>query len=85
MKNRKLSSYVAVMVTVLLALSATLACAAAPMKPEVAAKRQNYDKQKAQQVTPEKRKAAVDWLKAERVKIFEAKQAALNSKNGNVK
>jgi hypothetical protein len=84
MENRKFSSCVSVMVAVLLTLSATLAFAA-PMKPEVAAKKQNYDKQKAQQVTPGKRKVAVDGLKAERMKIYKAKQDALKSKNGTVK
>lgn len=84
MKNRKLSIFVSVMVTLLLALSAALAVAA-PMTPKVAAKKQNYDKQKAQQVTPEKRKVAVDGLKAERTKIYKAKQDALKANNGTAK
>jgi hypothetical protein len=84
MNNLKLSSYVSGMVTVLLALSATLVFAG-PMTPEHAAKRRNYDKQKAQQVTHEKRKVAVDGLKAERIKIYEAKQADLKANHGNGK
>lgn len=79
MKYRKLSiSAMSVMTTALLSLAGNLAFAA-PMKPELAAKKEMVRKQKEQQVTPAERKAAADWLKAERVKIYNAKQAALKS------
>ena len=80
MKNRKLATILmVVMMTVLLSLAGGLAFASngAPMKPELAAKKEMVRKQQEQRITPEKRKAAVEGLKAERVKIYKAKQAAL--------
>lgn len=77
MKSRKLStSVMVVMMTMLLSLSGGFVIAAndKPMKPEIAAKKENFRKQNEQRVTPEKRKAAVDALKAERLKIYQAKQ-----------
>ena len=85
MKNRKLStSVVLVMMTALLSLAGTLAFAA-PLTPELAAKREMVRKQQEQRVTPEKRKAAADNLKAERTKVYNAKQDALKKKQGNNK
>lgn len=79
MKNRKLSSIgMAVVLAGLLALAGGLAFAA-PMKPELAAKREMVRKQQEQRVTHEKRKTAADALKAERLKIYKAKQAAQQS------
>ena len=83
MKNCKLSTRVmVVMMTILLSLAGGLAFAAKdkPMKPELAAKKENFKKQNDQRVTPEKRKAATDDLKAERTKIYKAKQAAKKNK-----
>lgn len=80
MKNRKLATILmVVMMTVLLSLAGGLAFASngAPMKPELAAKKEMVRKQQEQRITPEKRKAAAEGLKAERVKIYKAKQAAL--------
>ena len=80
MKNRKLATILmVVMMTVLLSLAGGLAFASngAPMKPELAAKKEMVRKQQEQRITPEKRKAAAENLKAERVKIYRAKQAAL--------
>jgi hypothetical protein len=80
MKNRKLATILmVVMMTVLLSLAGGLAFASngAPMKPELAAKKEMVRKQQEQRITPEKRKAAAEALKAERVKIYKAKQAAL--------
>ena len=51
----------------------------APLTPELAAKREMVRKQKQQRITPEKRKAAAEALKAERLKIYKAKQAAQQS------
>jgi aspartate-semialdehyde dehydrogenase len=51
------------------------------MKPELAAKKENHRKQEEQRITKEKRKVAVDALKAERLKIYKAKQEALNANN----
>ena len=87
MKKRKSSiSAMSVMTTALLSLAGNLAFAApVPMTPELAAKKEMVRKQKEQQVTPEERKAAVDWLKATRVKLYHAKQAALKSNPGGNK
>jgi hypothetical protein len=87
MNHRKLSvSAMSVIMTALLSLAGNLAFAApAPMTPELAAKKEMVRKQKEQQVTPAERKAAADWLKAERRKVYQAKQAALKSNPGNNK
>ncbi|MBC7962607.1 MAG: hypothetical protein H7Y05_06650 [Steroidobacteraceae bacterium] len=82
MKNRKIStSILTVMTTVLLSLAGGLAMAAdsAPMTPELAAKKETVRKQQEQRITPEKRKAAAEALKAERLKIHKARQAAKQS------
>lgn len=78
MKNRTLTSItMAVMMAVLLSLAGGFAVAApgAPMTPELAAKKENYRKQNEQRITPEQRKAAAEALKAERLKVYNAKQA----------
>lgn len=75
METRKLNKIgLAVIVTALLSLAGGLAIAA-QMKPELAAKKENHRKQEEQRITPEKRKVAIDALKAERIKIYKAKQA----------
>lgn len=79
MKNGRLGTIVLVFIVAgLLSLAGTLAVAA-PMKPELAAKKENYRKQKEQQITPEKRKLAAEALKAERIKVYNARQAAKQS------
>jgi hypothetical protein len=80
MKNRKLSPIV--MMTALLSLAGGFAYAAesTPMTPEYAAKKENHRKQQEQRVTTDKRKAAAETLKAERSKVYRAKQAAKHSK-----
>lgn len=45
-----------------------------PMKPELAAKKEMVRKQHEQRVTDTQRKAAADSLKAERMKVYQAKQ-----------
>jgi hypothetical protein len=82
MKHRKLGTTgMVVLMTALLSSAGSLAISAtvAPMTPEVAAKRENFRKQDEQRITPEKRKAAADALKAERLKVHQAKQAAKQS------
>ncbi len=79
MKNQKSTAKVfIVMITAMMSLSASLAFAAkpAPLSPELAAKREMVRKQEEQRITPEKRKAAVEALKAERLKVYKAKQDA---------
>jgi len=66
------------MIAGLLSLAGGFAVAA-PMKPELAAKKENYRKQKEQQITPEKRKLAAEALKAERIKVYNARQAVKKS------
>jgi hypothetical protein len=81
-KKRKLSiSAMSVMTAALLSLAGAPALAA-PMKPELAAKREMVRKQEEQRIKPEERKAATDWLKSERMKIYQARQAALKSGPG---
>jgi hypothetical protein len=55
-----------------------------PMKPEVAAKRANFDKQHEQRITPEKRKAAIEALKAERLRLHKAKEAVKRSQPASI-
>lgn len=50
-----------------------------PMTPELAAKREMVRKQQEQRITPEKRQAAVEALKAERLRVYRAKQAVKES------
>jgi hypothetical protein len=64
------------MMTVLSAGVGAFAADGAPMTPELAAKREVVRKQEEQRVTPEKRKAAAEALKAERLKVHQAKEAA---------
>ena len=83
MKKRKFGTIaLVVMMTLLLSVAGgfTYAAPKAPMKPELAAKREMVRKQQEQRITPEKRKAASEALKAERVKVYQAKQAALKVK-----
>jgi len=78
MNNRKRSTIVMiVMMTALLSLAGGLAFAAdsAPLTPEYAAKKENYRKQHAQRITQKQRNSAADNLKAERMRVYQAKQA----------
>lgn len=77
--RRVITTTLIVMNSALLSLPVTFA-AAAPLTPELAAKREMVRKQQEQRITPEKRKKAVEALKAERIKIYKAKQAALKGK-----
>jgi len=81
MKRRKLNTTLMVMTAAILSLAAgsALAVGGAPMTPELAAKSEMVRKQQEQRVTPEKRKAAAEALKAERLKIHQAKKAAQQS------
>jgi hypothetical protein len=67
-----------VMTATLILLTAGPAFAAdrVPITPELAAKREMVRKQQEQRITPEKRKAAAEALKAERLKIHRARQVA---------
>jgi hypothetical protein len=82
MKNRKLSSVSIVAMIALLSLAGGIACAndKAPLTPELAAKKENVRKQNEQRITPEKKKAAAETLKAERLKVYQAKQAVKHTK-----
>jgi len=82
MKSYKPSTAtMAVMMTLLLSPAGGLAFAdnGAPLTPEYAAKRENFRKQNEQRITPEKRKAAAEALKAERLKVYKARQAVTQS------
>jgi outer membrane murein-binding lipoprotein Lpp len=79
MRSTKVGKIVAVMaVTSMLAgvVGTARAEQAAPMTPELAAKKEMVRKQQEQRLTNDKRKAAAEALKAERVKVYKAKEAA---------
>lgn len=85
MKKRKLGSSTSrLLAAALLSLAGSLAFAA-PMKPELAAKKEMVRKQQEQRALVENRQAAADWLKAERLKVFQARQAARKSHAGSNK
>jgi hypothetical protein len=71
-----------VMMTLLFSLSAGFAGAAesAPMTPEYAAKKENHRKQQEQRITNSQRKTAAEGLKAERMKVYKAKQSVKKEK-----
>lgn len=79
MKSRRLGAIGLVAIITGLITLAGGQVLAANMKPELAAKKENHRKQEEQRITPEKRKIAVDALKAERLKVYKAKQAAKHS------
>jgi hypothetical protein len=66
------------LIMTLLSLGGGLALAGdrMPMTPEMAAKKEMVRKQQQQRVTHRQKKEAADALKAERLKIYRAKQAA---------
>lgn len=85
MKNLKFDAIVIVlMMTFLLSLTGGLAFAADhdPLTPENAAKKENFRKQNEQRITPAKRKTAVEGLKAERLRVYNAKQAKQGKQDG---
>lgn len=72
----------AVMMAVPLTLTAGLAFAdgSGAASPHLDAKREMVRKQQDQRITPDKRKAAAEALKAERLKVHKAKQAVKHSR-----
>lgn len=73
-QNKNANMLLLVILTLLLSAAGGPAFAA-PMKPELAAKREMVRKQEAQRISPDKRKAAAEALKAERMKVHQARQA----------
>ncbi|OGW34367.1 MAG: hypothetical protein A2X58_02340 [Nitrospirae bacterium GWC2_56_14] len=71
----------AVIMTVLLPLTSLLAIAAQnkPMKPELAAKKEMIRTQREQRPTDNQRRSAAEKLKAERLKVYKAKQLSNTS------
>jgi len=71
----------AVMVTLLLSSAGGLAVAGnlAPLTPELAAKREMIIKQRAQRVTHVQRRSAAQALKAERMKVYQARKTTQQS------
>lgn len=78
-KFNKIGMFVMMALLMSLAGQPALAGDDKPMKPEVAAKKENFSKQHDQRITPEKRKAAVEALKAERLRLHQAKEAVKQS------
>ncbi len=82
MKNRILTRVkLTVMMTVLLSAANSAVCNAktVTMTPELAAKKEMVSKQQEQRITDTKRKTAATALKAERLKIYDARQEALKA------
>ncbi len=81
MKNQRRNRFGRIMVVALL-LSAmsglSYAAPKKPMDPALAAKREMVRKQQEQQITPEKRKAAVKALRDLRMKVHKARQNSPN-------
>lgn len=76
------SRAVIVVVAALLSLAGGTAFAGKepiPLTPELAAKKENHRKQNEQRITQEQRKAAAEALKAERLKVYKAKEAVRQS------
>jgi len=81
MKNQRRNRFGRIMVvTLLLSSMSGLSYAAPkkPMDPALAAKREMVRKQQEQQITPEKRKAAVKALRDLRMKVHKARQNSPN-------
>lgn len=82
MKTWKLcAKRILILMSALLLLPVQLAFTAntSPMTPELAAKKEMTRKQEEQRITPEKRKFAAEALKAERIKVYQAKKTAKQS------
>lgn len=62
-----------------LATGGAIAASDAPMTPELAAKSQMVHKQEEQRISRQKQKAAAEALKAERIRVYNAKQAVQQS------
>ncbi len=78
MKKQKFSTLgLTLALTALLSVTGTFAFAGhnRPLTPELAAKKEMVRKQREQRVTPTQRKTAAEALKAERLKIYNAKKA----------
>ena len=80
MNIRKCSTIAAILMMALLLPLAGGIAFGAPMTPEYAARKENFRKQKEQQITQPQRKAAAEALKAERLRVYKAKQAVRQSK-----
>jgi hypothetical protein len=57
------------------AAGGAIAASDAPMTPELAAKSQMVRKQEEQRISRQQQKAAAEALKAERIRVYNAKQA----------
>lgn len=76
MRTKRRNGMTGLLVIALLTLSSGVALAEdkTPLTPELAAKREVVRKQQGQRITNEQRKAAAEALKAERLKVHNAKQ-----------
>lgn len=63
------------LVVMMFVLTYAQSAAAVPLTPEIAAKVETTRKQQEQRVTQDKKTAAAEALKAERLKIYNAKRA----------
>lgn len=65
----------------LMSVSMVFAQEKQPLTPQLAAKKHMVEQQKEQRITQDKRKVASDGLKAERLKIYKAKEAQKRSRD----
>lgn len=79
-----------IVTTLLIAAVFSLSCGQAfaatinAATPALDAKRENFRKQDEQRITQDKRKAAAEALKAERLKVYNAKQAVKQSQPSEI-
>ena len=69
--------------TLSVATGGALAAGESPMTPELAAKSEMVRKQDEQRISPQQKKAAAEALKAERIKVYHARQAVQKTNPGN--
>lgn len=76
---------VGMVVTLALSLAAggVFAAGESPMTPELAAKSEMVRKREEQRISPQEKKAAAEALKAERIRVYNAKQAVQKIDPGN--
>lgn len=73
---------VALFMTMLSLSGFTPVVTGAPLTPALAAKQEMVRNQREQRITPEKRKKAIEALKAERLRVYQAKQLVNRSNPG---
>lgn len=81
MENKKIAAAFIPTVIISIATASIGFAEQVPMTPELAAKREMVRKQEEQRITQDKRKAAAEALKAERLKVYRAKESLQQKQN----